>query len=162
VATIIALVAVVVAIVALGYAWKLNNELATASRRLDRYNKAIFDLNDEMRRLREDVEEENAQTRVALRRQQGTEAFTPEMTVREVLMVHPQSAQVMASFHLGGCSDCGVEPNETLLDVCQQRGVDLQALVGNLNLLTPGRQQAGDIYGAPQLVKLPNVALEFE
>lgn len=161
-ATIIALVAVVVAVVALGFAWKLNNELATASRRLDRYNKAIFDVNDEMRRLREDVEEESAQVRVALRHQQGTATFTPDMTVREVLMVHPQAEQVMASFHLGGCSHCAVEPNETLSDACQQHGVDLQALVGNLNLLTPGRQQTGGVNGAPQLVKLPNVALEFE
>jgi hybrid cluster-associated redox disulfide protein len=151
-----------VAALALGFVWKLNGEVATATRRLDRYNKALFDANDEIRRLREEVEEEVATMRVALRQQQGAMAFTPEMTVREVLMVHPQAEQVLASFHLGGCSHCAVEPGDRLADACQEHGVDLQTLVGNLNLLTQGRQQAEVGNGVPQLVKLPNVALEFD
>lgn len=165
-ATIVAWVAVTLAAVALGFVWKLNSELATATRRLDRYNKALFDANDEIRRLREGVEEETAKLRVALRQQQGAVAFTPEMTVREALLVHPQVEQVLANFHLGGCSHCAVEPNERLVDACQEHGVDLQALVGNLNLLTQHAaqpsQQNGNGNGAPQWVKLPNVALEFE
>lgn len=159
---IIAWVALAVAAVALGFVWKLNSELATATRRLDRYNKALFDANDEIRRLREGVEEEVAQLRVAVRQQQGVAQFSPEMTVREVLMVHPQAEQVLASFHLGGCSHCAVEPGDRLADACQEHGVDVQALVGNLNLLTQNGQRAGGGNGAPQLVKLPNVALEFE
>ncbi len=159
---IVAWIALAVAAVALGFAWKLNSELATATRRLDRYNKALFDANDEIRHLREKLEEDVAQLRVALRQQQGRVEFTPEMTVREALLVHPQVEQVLASFHLGGCSHCAVEPGERLVDACQEHGVDLQVLVGNLNLLTQGGQQAGGGNGAPQLVKLPNVALEFE
>lgn len=168
--TIITWVALAIAVIALGFVWKLNGELATATRRLDRYNKALFDANDELRRLREGVEEDFAQVRVAMRQQQGT-AFAPEMTVREVLMTHPQAEQVLASFHLGGCSHCAVEPSDRLVDVCREHGVELQTLVGNLNLLLPARQQGGNGadgaasstgYGAPQLVKLPNVALEFE
>jgi len=160
--TIVAWVALVVAAVAVGFAWKLNNEMATVMRRLDRYNKALFDANDEIRRLREGVEEEVAEVRVALRRQQGSNVFSPEMTVREVLIAHPQAEQVLASFHLGGCSHCAVEPGDRLVDACQEHGVDLQVLVGNLNLLTQSRQQSESGIGAPQLVKLPNVALEFE
>lgn len=161
-AAIVAWVALAVAAVALGFVWKLNSELTTAARRLDRYNKALFDANDEIRRLREEVEEETARTRVALRQQQGTIAFAPDMTVREVLMTHPQAEQVLASFHMGGCSHCAVEPNDRLVDACQEHGVDLQAVMGNLNLLAQAGQQSGAGNGAPQLVKLPNVALEFE
>ena len=161
-ATIVAWVALAVAAVAMGFVWKLNSELATATRRLDRYNKALFDANDEIRRLREGTEEEVAALRVAVRQQQGAATFTPEMTVREVLMTHPQAEQVLATFHLGGCSHCAVEPGDRLADACQEHGVDLQMLVGNLNLLTQGHQQTGAGNGAPQLVKIPNVALEFE
>jgi hybrid cluster-associated redox disulfide protein len=165
---IVAWIALAAAAVALGFVWKLNGELAIATRRLDRYNKALFDANDEIRQLREGLEEETAKLRVALREQQGAPAFTPEMTVREALMVHPQAEQVLASFHLGGCSHCAVEPNDRLVDACQEHGVDLQVLVGNLNLLTSTQtstqrsQQDGSGNGAPQLVKLPNVALEFD
>jgi hypothetical protein len=176
---VVVTVALGVAVVALGFVWKLNSELAVATRRLDRYNKALFDANDEIRRLREGVEEELAEVRVALRRQQGTAAFEPQMTVREALLVHPQVEQVLASFHLGGCSHCAVEPGDKLADVCQEHGVELQALMGTLNLLTQGRNQAAGSQaeskvsngshamshngedGAPQWVKLPNVALEF-
>ena len=165
---IVAWIALIVAAVAWAFVWKLNSELATASRRLDRYNKALFDAHDELRRLRESVEEELAQMRVALRQQQGATAFAPEMTVREVLMVHPQAEQVLASFHLGGCSHCSVEPGERLADACREHGVDVQALVGTLNLLVPQNQPANGENsqphgnGMPQLVKLPNVVLEFE
>jgi hybrid cluster-associated redox disulfide protein len=166
--TVIAWLALLVAVAALGFAWKLNSELATATRRLDRYNKALFDANDEIRHLSERVEDEIAQMRVALRQQQGAPAFAPEMTVREALLAHPQAEQVLAAFHLGGCSHCAVEPGDKLADACREHGVDVQTVVGNLNLLVSqgqpvavnGRHGQGN--GTPQLVKIPNVALEFE
>ena len=161
-ATLIAWIALAVAAVAMGFVWKLNSELAVATRRLDRYNKALFDANDEIRRLREGVEEDVAALRVAMRQQGGALEFTPDMTIREVLMAHPQAEQILAGFHLGGCSHCAVEPGERLADACREHGVDLQVVVGNLNLLTQGHQQVGNGNGAPQLVKIPNVALEFE
>jgi hybrid cluster-associated redox disulfide protein len=160
-ATIVAWVALIVAAVAVAFVWKLNGELGRATRRLDRYNKALFDANDEIRRLREEVAEDVAKLRVALRQQQGA-VFAPDMTVREVLLAHPQAEQVLATFHLGGCSHCAVEPDERLADACQEHGVDLQMVVGNLNLLMQASQQVGAGNGAPPLVKLPNVALEFE
>jgi hybrid cluster-associated redox disulfide protein len=161
-ATVIALIAFVVALLAVAYSWKLNQELATASRRLDRYNKALFDATDEVRRLREQMAEETARLRVDLRRQSspqsGGSVFTPDLTVRETLMLHPQAEQVLAGFHLGGCSHCAVEPDETLAQACAQHGIDVQALMGNLNMLTQAPVSAGT---GPQLVKLPNVALEL-
>jgi hybrid cluster-associated redox disulfide protein len=156
--TIIAWLALLAAIAAGLYAWKLSGELATAARRLDRYNKALFDAGDEIRRLREQVAEETAQLRVQLRMQQGASTFAPEMTVREALLVHPQVEQVLASFHLGGCSHCAVEPEDTLSHAATQHGVNLQALLDNLSLLTVGQPNQA----APQLVKLPNVVLELE
>jgi hybrid cluster-associated redox disulfide protein len=155
---LIAWLALAAALAAGLYAWRLSAELATATRRLDRYNKALFDANDELRRLRETLEEETAHLRVELRRSQGATAFAPEMTVREALLLHPQAEQVLASFHLGGCSHCAVEPGDTLAAAAAQHGVDLQALLGNLNLLTAGQNGSA----APQPVKLPNVVLELE
>ncbi len=156
-ATIIAWLALGVALAALAYAWKLNQELETASRRLDRYNKALFDTNDELRRVQERIQDETARLRVALRHQGTSPAFTPDMTVREALLMHPQTDQVLAAFHLGGCDHCAVEPDETLAQVSAQAGIDVQQLVGNLNQLVS--QSAPN--GEPHLVKLPNVALEF-
>lgn len=155
-ATIIAWLALGVALAALGYAWKLNQELETAGRRLDRYNKALFDANDETRRLQERLQDETARLRVALRRQTPELAFSSEMSVREALIMHPQTGEVLAGFHMGGCDHCAVEPDETLAQAAAQAGVDVQQLVGTLNLLVSGPSANGE----PQRVKLPNVALE--
>ncbi len=156
--TIVAWIGLIVALLALAYAWKMNQELATATRRLDRYNKALFDANDAIRTLREEHAETVTQLRVELRKVQGNAAFTPETTVREALLMHPQSQEVLASFHLGGCSHCAVEPDHTLAQVCAEHGIEPDTLLGTLNLLVGGQANGTQ----PQLVKLPNVALELE
>lgn len=159
--TVIAWIAVIGALVALGWAWRLSHALATATRRLDRYNRALFEAKDEIRQLQEQMQEEMAQLRVALRRRPGEDSsvFVPEMTVREVLMMHPQTEQVLASFHLGGCDHCAVEPDDTLAEACAQHGVEQETLLANLNQLVRG---GGPTDGAAlQPVKLPNVALEL-
>jgi hypothetical protein len=161
--TLIAWLALVAGLLALVYGWKLSQELATATRRLDRYNRTLFDVQDELRRLREQMQEETARLRVALRRQAGGLAFTPEMTVREALLLHPQAGEVLASFHLGGCDHCAVEPDATLAQVCAQHAIETPRLVSRLNLLSPatnGETQPGTP-GEPKQVKLPNVELEF-
>lgn len=157
--TIVAGIAFLLALLAVGYAWKMQQELAQVTRRLDRYNRSLFDANDEIRRLREELAVNTAQLRVELMRQTGALHITPEMTVREVQMLHPQAGQVLAGFHLGGCSNCAVEPDDTLAKLSADHNVDMQQLLSSLNLLfSAGQAQNGN---GVQLVKLPNVALEF-
>lgn len=155
----IALFALVAALVAFAYAWKLQQELAIATRRLDRYNKSLFDANDELRRLREELAATAAQLRVEIRQQGGRIGFDPTMTVREAQLFHPQAQQILAGFHLGGCNSCAVEPDATLAAICADHGVDVQHLIQNLNsLLGTGNGQHGQ---ALQPVKVPNVELNF-
>ncbi|CAN5376226.1 hypothetical protein BH10CHL1_BH10CHL1_15640 [soil metagenome] len=164
--TLIEVIALIVAGVGLVYTWKLHQELNTASRRLDRYNRALFDANDEIRHLREEMATTTAQLRVELKQVSGDLSFQPEMTVREVQMLHPQAQQILAGFHLGGCSSCAIEPDDTLAKICAENELDLNALIGNLNLLVAGsngRQQhaAKSPTNAPEFVKIPNVELSI-
>ena len=145
--------------IALAYAWKLQQELNTATRRLDRYNRALFDANDEMRQLREELVATGAKLRVELQQRTGTIAFQPEMTVREAQLLHPQAQQILAGFHLGGCSSCAVEPDETLATVAANSGLELDVLLKNLNLLV--ERGYGQRNGAIQSVKIPNVELSL-
>ncbi|MEZ4616493.1 MAG: hypothetical protein R2867_13460 [Caldilineaceae bacterium] len=164
--TYLSWLALLIGIAAFGYSWRLQQEIATATRRLDRYNRALFDANDETRRLREDLADLAAQLQVATMQQHADAlAFTPKMTVREALILHPQAEQILAGFHLGGCSSCAVDPDETLGQICREQGRDLSQLLQNLNLLlkpqTTDRQlqrPAGQI----ELVKLPNVEFSFD
>jgi hypothetical protein len=49
------IIALLAAAVALLYAWLLQREVDRTAARLDRYNKALFQANDEIRQLREHV-----------------------------------------------------------------------------------------------------------
>jgi hypothetical protein len=50
---VLSVVALLTAVVALAYAWRLHKELDRAASRLDRYNKALFDRGEELRQVRE-------------------------------------------------------------------------------------------------------------
>lgn len=63
----------------------------------------------------------------------GENLFTPETTVGEALRMHPEAGLVLASYHLGGCSHCGINEIETLDQVCMGYGVPVDALVASLN-----------------------------
>jgi len=157
--TWIAAIALLSAGFGLLYAWKLQQELGVVTRRLDRYNKALFDASDDLRRLRQELAETSAQLRVELKQQAGRAHFAPAMTVREAQLLHPQADQVMAGLHLGGCSSCAVEPDSTLATACAEQGVDLDQLLHNLNLLVSTTN--GHTNGSSQPVKLPNMELDF-
>lgn len=145
---------------AVAYAWKLQQELHTATRRLDRYNRALFDANDEIRKMREELNTAFAQVRAEHQLPAGVAAtFAPQMKVREAVALHPQAEQLLAAFHLGGCNSCAVDPNDTLADICREHGRDLTQLLQNLNLLVVDGQLAPK--GQPQLLKVPNVELSF-
>lgn len=185
--TLVAWLALLLALGAAGFAWKLNQELETVRRRLDRYNKALFDANDEIRALRTALHENTAALRVEIMHRTNTPAFTPQMTVREAQLLHPQAAEVLAGFHMGGCSSCAVEDGDTLATVCAQSGIPAQQVIDTLNLLlgehAPGRATGHHPHGAangsnngngtdnghtpprgpfvPQPVKLPNVEFDI-
>ena len=61
------------------------------------------------------------------------------MTIAEAMQMHPRVAEVLASFHLGGCSQCAVSDVDTIEGACQTYGIDQAALMQALNgLIEPG------------------------
>jgi hypothetical protein len=162
------LLALVLAFAAIVWVWSQQREIERLTRRLDRYNKALFDMGDEVRTLREESAASMAELRVALNRQAGSLRFAPEMSLREAQLIHPQVHEVLAGFHLGGCESCAVEPDDTLAEICAAKGVPMEQLLGTLNLLVAGdgsyAANGGASRAAPMLqhVKLPNVSLEIE
>lgn len=78
------------------------------------------------------------------RRQAGLPIFDPRMTISEAMSVHPKVEDVLASFHLGGCSHCAVSDVDTIEGACQTYGIDQAALMNALNgLVTGGNAPTG-------------------
>ena len=55
-ANVLGAVALLIAVLALLYAWRLHTELDRATSRLDRYNKALFDVGEELRLVHEQLD----------------------------------------------------------------------------------------------------------
>ena len=61
--------------------------------------------------------------------------FIKEMTVGEAMSIHPEVTTVFASYHLGGCRNCSINEVETIEQVCNGYGVEVEEILESLNSL---------------------------
>ena len=158
--TVVAWVALLLSVAALFGVWKLGLDLSTANRRLDRYKRSLYDAGDQIRKLEQKLAETTAILRVEMMHQGAPITVRPEMTVGQVTALHPQAKQVLAGLHIGGCSSCAANPDETLAQICADNGLDLSQVLGNLNsLFQVGMTPSNGSGRVPQPVKVPNIEL---
>lgn len=67
--------------------------------------------------------------------------FVKEMTVGEAMVLHPEAPMVFASYHLNGCSHCSVNEVETIEQVCEGYGVEVDLIIDSLNSLLEEREE---------------------
>lgn len=131
--------ALVIAVAALLVAYLAVRRASATDQRLSRLESSLYSLKGDIMEQRERLDEQLLDLRLDVRRQAGNLAFRPSMTIAEAMEIHPRVAEVLASFHLGGCSHCAVSDVDTIEGACQTYGVDQKALMGALNqLLEPG------------------------
>jgi hypothetical protein len=65
--------------------------------------------------------------------------FTPDMTFAEAFELHPEAQTVLAGYHIGGCSSCAVDADDTLAAGATQARVPVGELLDALNGLLEGR-----------------------
>ena len=60
--------------------------------------------------------------------------FTSKSTLLECLTADPSLGMVlMRDFHLGGCRNCGFEPNDSIETVAMQNGIPTERLLAAMN-----------------------------
>jgi hybrid cluster-associated redox disulfide protein len=144
--------ALIVAVVALVMAFLGMRRASTLQERLDRAMSAVFEMRSALNETNQKLDTKLFDLRLDLRRQGGETIFTPKMTIAEAMDVHPKVNEVLASFHLGGCSRCAVSDVDTIEGACQTYGIDQAALMDALNSLA-----SGDSGGSTGPVKAPNI-----
>ena len=60
-------------------------------------------------------------------------AITADMTMSEALARDPNLPVLLMRFHIGGCSLCGFEPEDTVARVAEDNGVPTRILLEALN-----------------------------
>ena len=60
--------------------------------------------------------------------------ISPSSTMTEVLETYPGARRALfRGYHIGGCSSCGFQPDETLAEVCQRNGnLDVSDVLGRI------------------------------
>jgi hybrid cluster-associated redox disulfide protein len=149
-------IALIIAAVALIVAFLAIRRASTLQERLNQATSAIYELRGALNETNERLGAKLTDLRLDLRRRSGEAIFEPKMTIAEAMQVHPKVADVLASFHLGGCSQCAISDVDTIEGACQSYGIDQASLMGALNSLTSGG--SGGTVGS---VKAPNVKVSF-
>jgi hybrid cluster-associated redox disulfide protein len=150
---IIALIAAVLALIVAFFAIRRAGALAE---RADRAANSVLELRSALNETNDKLDSALTDLRFEQRRQAGETIFTPKMTIADALQVHPKVGEVLAGFHLGGCSSCAVSDVDTIEGACQSYGIDQAALMNALNGLTGGLSG-----GSTEPIKTPNVEVSF-
>ena len=120
-------------------AWRNGRKAVELQARLDSLNNRYFSLSNQIREREETTQQGLLDLKVEMKRQAGLLKFEPQMTIQEIYDMHPQAVNVLAGFHLGGCSSCAVQPEQTLSAATQQHNLNLPMIMGALKQLADGK-----------------------
>lgn len=154
-------IAFVVALAAVLWAWSLHRKNGELKERIAQVNSRVYHLRREMQEAQEKVGLQLTGLKVQLLQLKGDLKVTPEMKIGEVMALHPRAQQVLAGFHLGGCSSCTIDNNQSLAEAAALNSRELSPILVALNgLLLEGTGDGDSPVPAEQL-KTPNVELHF-
>ena len=63
----------------------------------------------------------------------ATKPFSPETKMADAMRADPNLPVVLMRFHIGGCSLCGFEEEDTIAEVAEENGVPLEDLLAAIN-----------------------------
>jgi len=151
-------IVLLVALVSLFMAWQANHTNKDLSSRLAQMHTRLYQVRRDTQESQETLQQAITELRIQLLRSQGELQVTGDMTVDEVLLTHPMAQQVLAGFHIGGCTSCAVDGAMRLDLAMASSGQPLEPVLVALNNLLAA-SQGGSI--SSSMLKTPNVELTF-
>ena len=148
--------ALLIAVFSLVVAYLAFRRTGALESRLSDANSRLAELRSELGKDQEGLKEELVELRLLMRQRAGEPSFSPSMTIAEAMDVHPKVSEVLASFHLAGCSHCAVSDVDTIEGACQTYGIDQKALMVALNQLIDPLSG-----GSTGPIKVANMKLEI-
>jgi apolipoprotein N-acyltransferase len=153
-------IALVVGLIGILMAWSAGRKNKELNERIAQTNSRIYNLRRELDERQEQAQHELTALKVEVLRLKGELAITPETRIGELPLMHPQALQVLAGFHLGGCSSCSVDERQTLGEAAAVNGREIEPILVALNtLVAEGNNGNGQV--ASERLKMPNIQLHF-
>jgi hybrid cluster-associated redox disulfide protein len=130
---LIACVALGIAVITFFKQRLLRDALRDAQRRL-------YLAQARLNELESTVQKELQALRSLTRQQSGGPLFEPSMKIADAIAIDPRIRDVLAQFHLGGCSSCAVNEEHTIEQAAMSYGVDLDRLMIALTAFSNGQE----------------------
>lgn len=151
-------IALIISLIGVGMAWMCHKKSGTLREKLSDTNSRIYNLRRENLEVQEKNEKEIMSLKFEILKLQGELKVSPEMKIGEIMAVHPQAQQVLAGFHLGGCSSCSVDDRQSLAEAAAVNGRELEPILAALNSLVA---ENGNGSVSVEQLKTPNVQLHL-
>ena len=152
-------IAVAIGLIGVFMAWRTGRKNSELQERIAQVNSRVYNLRREIQESQEKAEHEMMQLKFELLKARGELKVTPEMKMSEIVAIHPQAQQVLAGFHLGGCSSCSFDPRQSLSEVTAVNGRPVEPILFALNTLITESNGNGAV--SPERLKTPNIQLHL-
>lgn len=153
-------IALAIALISLVLAWRAKRTNSALKERVSQINSRVYHLRRELQDVQEEAEQSLAALKFEMLKLQGNLTVTPDMKIGEITAMHPQAQQLLAGFHLGGCSSCAVDDRQTLGEAVAVNGRELEPILAALNTLL-AESQHGHRPISPERLRTPNIELQF-
>jgi TolA-binding protein len=153
-------IALLLSVIAVFIAWSANKKYKDLKERLAQTNSRVYHLRREIEEKQEAAHKAQLQLKFELLKLSGGLEITPEMRIEEVVAAHPQAQQILTGFHLGGCSSCSIDDNQTLGEAVAVNGRELEPVLVALNALVAENGSGNGTLSSEQ-IKTPNVQIHF-
>jgi hybrid cluster-associated redox disulfide protein len=104
--------------------------------------------------LESTVQKELQAVRSLMRRQSAGPLFEPSMKIAEAIAIDPRVRDILAQFHLGGCSSCAINEEHTIEQAAMSYGVDPDRLMAALTASSNGQEPAPPVRQHESLLQL--------
>ncbi len=154
-------IALVLGLIGIFMAWNANRKNKELRERIAQTNSRIYNMRREVQEAQEKAEQERMTLKFENLKLQGNLKVTHETKIGEVMAMHPQAQQVLAGFHLGGCSSCLVDDKQSLAEAAVVNGRELEPMLLALNTLVTENGAEGNGTVSPESFKAPNIQLHI-
>ncbi len=118
-----------------------------AQRRASQMSDRLYSWGSETRTMMEELRQQIRRLDFEIKRRAGELTISPEMSIADILAIHPRMKEVLAGVQLGSCSGCAASGNESLAAGAASYGLDINLIMGEIHrfLTDPDHYQGPEI-----------------
>ncbi len=146
-AVVVGLIALGIAVITFVRGRSVRAALQDAHRRLYLAHARLNELEDTMQK-------ELTSLRAEVRWRSGATVFHPQMKLSDAIAIDARVRDVFSHFHIGGCSACAVDEEQSIEQVATSYGLTIEQLMAALTGLSNGQEPLQTAHGSRGLLQL--------